>query len=168
MTKPKAQYFILITVSVLGLLLPHSDRFIIIFAFLFIPIALTLLALLIYFFAITLGYRKSNRKKFVNGRTGLLAILLLVVMPFVSVFILDTYSKYISNQLIYELEAYKKQKGEYPTDIQQLGIADTFGRVKYIYYPHNRNYALSYKSRGTVTTKYENHDKHWRHYGWND
>lgn len=168
MTSPKVQYLILIAVFLLGLTLPHSDRFIIILAIFFIPIAIILLGLVVYFAAITVAYRKSNKQKFVKGRTGLLAIFILLLSPFLSVFTVDRYYKHKSNQLMKELEVYKKQNGEYPTKIERLGKTNNFWNVHYIYYPFNKNYALSYKSRGMVTTKYDNFYRHWRNYGWND
>lgn len=152
----------------LGLILPHSDRFIIILAFFFTPIAIILFGIVVYFAAITIAYRKSNRQKLVKGRTGILAIFILLLSPFLSVFAVDRYYKYKSDQLIKELEVYKKQNGEYPANIEKLGKTDNFLNVHYIYFPFNKNYALSYKSRGTVTTRYDNYYKHWRDYGWND
>ncbi len=157
----KIYKLILLTVTIIGILTPYIDSFVIVQMFIFIiPFAIIFgISLLVLIYSVI----KYKRNFYKQPSTKIISIVpLFLISQIFSVFILDNIQKLRSQRYINQIEAIKKSEKIYPKEFK------TYLGIEYFKAENEDNFSLSYSRGFIVREVYSSSNKIWKSLGWND
>ncbi|MBD0257837.1 MAG: hypothetical protein ICV83_19150 [Cytophagales bacterium] len=168
MEETRASYGWMAIALLAGAFWIHIDYLVVIAAFtgfFLIPlIGLVFVLYLIIFIGGLVNNRVQSKRQ---GLTGLSVIIIFVVSPFLSTWVIDKFNKYRGEALIEQIELYRKYKGHYPHNVRALDD-NRLLLLTYSYHSKTEYYSISFKNGGMITTKFDSRIRKWVDYGWND
>ncbi len=162
----------LIIVSILiGLLLPHTELYLIVVLILgfslIIIIPLFLIGFVIYLISEIENKTKLSTILKVIFQVGFPIILFISSIVFSEIGV-ENYNRNKVEKIIIKLEDYKIENHSYPDKIESIYKQSAFWKINYTFNSKSKNYRIGYYRNSFVRIEYDNETKLWNSYGWND